>query len=105
MNEIALIKGPSVTSAAWLTLIAQRDDLLTPPARMGKNPFTGEPVEFKPPATTVRVVRDDLDLGQIYLSEDGADELLVMAPDELRPVMLELAQELATALGGEVATL
>ena len=98
MDEIALIQGDALTVDGWLSLIESREDLITYPERVGTNPFTGLPVNFRPPPTTVRIIRQGSDVGHIRMAEDGSTNLIVASLLEDRETTLSIAEGIATEL-------
>jgi hypothetical protein len=100
----AIIKLTTPCHEAWDSYVKRRSDLVAPPARLVKNPFTGQLVEFRESPGTVRIVRNGARLGAIEPSpefeEDG--ELLIYSrgrpPAELREVVEDICRELAGAL-------
>ena len=101
---IGQIVAPSgIASDKWLALTKSHKSLaIVPPGvRMGINPFTRQPCEFKTPASTALVQEDRTKIGSIYWAMDGSPILIVDAEEDSMDTAARIAEEIAASLGGQ----
>ena len=90
----------ALTCNRWLQFIAERSELVRAPARMVRNPATGQMIEARPPPDTVQLIREGANLGSFSWAPDGSAAVDVMCCDGCRKLMAKAAREFAHVLGG-----
>lgn len=88
-----------LTYDAWLAFIAATDDLHGIPPREGINPFTREPTLFRSPEDSVRLVRDDAEIGFFAWAQDDSAAVNVTCADDCREKVVTAARGFAQVLG------
>ena len=88
---------PGISRQRWIDLIHEHPNLAPVPPREGINPFTKEPMTFRPPRDFARVVVDGTDVGT--MSWAANEENLIVVIGE-RQVVGPLAHNIAKRLGG-----
>lgn len=100
----AIIKPATPSLALWEAFLKRRPDLVRPPPRLIKNPFSGNTVEFHEPPGVVRIIHEGHILGAIEPSAEFTldGELLLYsrgrAPGGLREIIDKLCIDLDASL-------
>jgi len=101
MVIIGRIEAPGgIESGKWLDLIESHPALANAPTRKGVNPFTRQPCEYKPPASSALIRKDGAEIGSIYCAMDGSPTLVVQAQEDLVDAVAGVAADIAGSLGG-----
>lgn len=87
---------PGVSEEKWIELIATHPSLSAAPAREGINPFTREPVTFRPNPRAARVHVGGRIVGGMSWAQDDTNEIVVSGDDA---AIEAIATELASLLG------
>jgi len=83
----------------WLALIDSHDSLVHMPSRVGINPFTREPWEYKGSPSTGIIQKGGTKIGSIWWAMDGSPFLIVQAEHDLAEAVAGIAEEIAIILG------
>jgi hypothetical protein len=83
----------------WIRLIDAHPELSSVPARSGINPFTRDPLLFKPKPDTARVLMEQRQIGTIYWALDDSRRLIVSADSGFEEMVTKVAQDVASRLG------
>lgn len=83
----------------WIRVVAEHAQLSPFPARMGINPFTKGPMEFKAKPDTARVVTAQGEIGSIYWALDDSRRLVVNSAAGKESEVESIARAVAAELG------
>jgi hypothetical protein len=101
LGEIeAVSEAAPLDAAKWLSLIDSHESLGHVPSKMGINPFTKKPTEYKSPASTARICVEGASVGSIGWALDGSLSLIVEAEENSVDLVTKTAEEVARTLGG-----
>src|SRR5258708_18208761 len=89
----------AIDPARWLRVIESHESLGLLPSRMGINPFTREPWEYKARAATAVIQTAGIPVGSIYWAMDGSPFLIVLAKEESEEAVASIVEEVARTLG------
>jgi hypothetical protein len=81
----------------WAAAIVTDDRLRPPDPVEGIDPFTREPLTFRPHPGTAYVVEQGVPVGMMTWAEDDSDEILVSGS---APIVRTVAEEIAERLSG-----
>lgn len=76
---------------AWMALIDSHPMLKRPESKMGLNPFSKQPMEFKPNGSSAEIWEDGSEIGQVFAAMDGSPKLIVDAEDGREAQAIKLA--------------
>src|SRR5262245_3959184 len=83
----------------WLALIDSHQSLGHIPSRMGINPFTRQPLEYKASTDTAAIQINSAPVGTIHWAMAGSPFLIVWAEEESAESVACVAEDIATSLG------
>ena len=86
----------------WMAYIASVDDFHAIPGRPGINPANGQPITLHAPASAIRFVISDSEVGGFSWGPEDQHCILVCHASGHRDLVLERAQRIAGALNAEV---
>jgi hypothetical protein len=101
VGEIGASGG--IEADKWLALIKSHEALANVPPRMGVNPFTRQPCEYKAPESSAVIHKAGADIGGIHWAMDGSPILVVEAHEDSIDAAARVAADVADALGGHFA--
>jgi hypothetical protein len=87
----------------WIRIVATHAQLSPFPSRMGINPFTKGPMEFKAKPDTARVLTAQGEIGSIYWALDDSRRLVVNAAAGTESEVESVARAVAAELGWQYA--
>lgn len=83
----------------WIRVVAAHAQLLPFPSRMGINPFTKGPMEFKAKPDTAKVLTAQGEIGSIYWALDDSRRLVVNSAAGSETEVESIARDVAAELG------
>ena len=96
---------PGIDLARWIALVAEHPQLLAPPDRIGKNPFTRKAMVYRAHPSSAHVVIDGAVVGAMYWALDGSHQIVVDGDADLvRPIAFEIAARLGGVYREEDST-
>src|SRR5262245_62092186 len=102
MDFFGVIRGKAggrpFTYDGWCEVVRSRADLVQSAPRTGRNPATGESVTIHPRRDSATVIVNGQELGHVYWSFSGEDEVVVTGEAAL---IIRWARDLAAEIGGE----
>jgi hypothetical protein len=91
--------GATVSKSEWIALIAVHPSLAQSAPRQGINPFTKEPVMYKPAPDSARVMADGAAVGAMHWAMDDSRRLVVWSLPTTREHVMGIARDVASDLG------
>jgi hypothetical protein len=88
----------------WIALIEAHPCLSPGQPRQGINPFTKEPVIYKPRADYAQVTVDGAKVGAIHWAMDESRRLILWSLPMARVQSIDIAQQVAARLGWRLHT-
>ena len=91
--------GSSAGKDEWSALIAAHSALAQSAPKQGTNPFSREPLVFRPSPYAASVVVDGTEIGAIHWAMDDSRQLLVWSEAEAKIRVVAIASDVASRLG------
>ena len=92
--------GSSAGKDEWIALIAAHSALAQGAPKQGTNPFSREPMVFRPSPLAAIVVVDGTKIGAIHWAMDDSRQLIVWSEEaEAKIRVVAIASDIASRLG------
>jgi hypothetical protein len=91
--------GVSADQHEWIVLIGVHSSLAPAVPKQGVNPFSKQPILFKPAPDYASVLLDGRKVGAIHWAMDGSHRLVVWSLAAARTHVADVAQDVASRLG------